>query len=100
MLAMAMLAMAILAMAKWPSYTYLLYLRDGEDGEGVHAHARVVHFELAVAGVDDVENAVHRETRLGNVGRHDHLVGVRCGHIVSPARTGGATVSAAIASRA
>lgn len=31
------------------------------------------HLHLAVAGVDDVQDAVHGQRRLGNVGRDDAL---------------------------
>ncbi|MCO5547112.1 hypothetical protein L7F22_000554 [Adiantum nelumboides] len=46
---------------------------DGRDLERVHAHTRIVDLELAVAGVDDVHDAVDGERRLGNVGGDDAL---------------------------
>lgn len=48
-------------------------LGEGEDSERVHPHPGVVHFELAVARVDHVEDAIDRQRGLGDVGRHDHL---------------------------
>ena len=48
-------------------------LRDGEDGERVHPHARVVRLQFAVAAINDVVDAVDCERRLGDVGSDDDL---------------------------
>ena len=48
-------------------------MTDGEDLESVHADPGIEDLELAVAGVDDILDAVDSQARLGNVGRHDHL---------------------------
>eukprot|EP00966_Prymnesium_polylepis_P067166 1559368-Prymnesium_polylepis.1 len=51
-------------------------LREGEDCQRIHAHARVVDLELAVAAINYVEDAVDGERRLGDVGCDDDLGGI------------------------
>ena len=48
-------------------------LTDGVDLQGVHTNARIVHFQFAEGGVDDENDAVDRQRRLGDVGGHDAL---------------------------
>mmetsp|Transcript_24293 Transcript_24293/g.76457 ORF Transcript_24293/g.76457 Transcript_24293/m.76457 type:complete len:388 (-) Transcript_24293:519-1682(-) len=47
--------------------------RAGEHLQGVHAHLGVVHLELRVARVHHIEDPVHREGGLGDVGGDDAL---------------------------
>lgn len=56
-----------------PSTLVGVRLADWRDLQGVHADLGVVHFQLAVSRIDDVENAVDCERGLGNVRCHDDL---------------------------
>lgn len=53
--------------------------RESGNGAGyrerVHSHLWVVDFEFAVTTVDDIHNAVHCQTGLGDVGRNDAFPG-------------------------
>eukprot|EP00964_Phaeocystis_antarctica_P100911 scaffold66445_cov50-Phaeocystis_antarctica.AAC.2 len=56
-------------------------LGHGEDGEGIHAHPRVVDLELAVAGIDDVQDAIDGQGSLRDIRRYDDLAGAALGLI-------------------
>jgi hypothetical protein len=46
---------------------------DRRDEQRLDAHARIVHFGLAEARIDHIDDAVDRQRRLGDVGGDDDL---------------------------
>jgi len=47
--------------------------RNGSNLEGVHGNAWIVDLELAVARVDDIDDAVNSQRGLCNIGRNNAL---------------------------